>query len=768
MNKYNDKYRCRQSLGRRLAMAAAVATVITPSTPLMAQESLSLEEVVITARRRAEDLQSTPVAVQAFSADAIEQRSIQNIEDMGQLVPNVAITPDAQAGSGAVNIVIRGIGQQDFRIFTDPAVTLYVDGVLIPRSLGGLLNVIDVERAEVLKGPQGTLFGKNTVAGAINLVSAKPDDTFGGNIDVTLGEDQRRNLGVTLNAPITDNLLSKVSITTRNSDGWGSAQPFATESGQVPSGAQRNDEDLQAARLQLLWTQDSFEALWAFDSSRSRSNGSARHPFEPLEIYSAGSPRNLVAAYNTVVQSAGADLPLSNSGLIPGDVYTSGSKFEEKANMDVWGTALTLNWDWDALSFKSISSYRQLDNEIAIDFDATQVRIFDQAEKNEQDQIGQEFQLSGIGFDDRLNWVAGLFYFKESGTRDVTSTRLGDLVALNLQPATNRRNFVTMLDVESYAAFAQGTFQFNDLFSVTTGVRWSAEEKTLSGRETRAAGFDSAFVNAVGKGSDDWSSVTPRLSFEFQLSEDLMTYVSAAKGFKSGGFNGRLNSSLPNGGILPYDPEEVWTYEWGVRSELFDHRLRINATAFFNDYTDIQTETTLLIDGNVVNTVSNAAAAEIKGVEVELTAQLTESFVLDASVGYLDAEYTDISEARQLDSDSVFPRTPEWSATLGAQHEINLNSGAIIVSRLDVTYQDETYSELNPADLQRDVLLDSYTLANLRVDYVVEDDWKLSLFVKNLTDKEYKTSALFNSGLGGGYELYGTPRQAGISAKKYF
>lgn len=756
-----------------LTIAALSCTAI-PLQLEAAEESFALEEIVVTARRKVEDLQSAPVAVKAFGAEDVELRSIRNIEDIGQLVPNVVIAPDAQAGSAAANIYIRGIGQQDFRIFSDPAVTMYVDGVLIPRAIGGLLNVLDVERVEVLKGPQGTLFGKNTVAGAIKLESKRPSEEFGGSFNATLGEDQRLDIGATVNTPLSDQLLSKISLTQRSSDGWGEAEPSEAEFGVVPKGQNRADEDMKTGLVQLQWLGNDMEALWSFDATHSLSNGSPRHPIAPSPSL---SPINLVGAYNATVQGLSLPLPLADESSVPNDKYTTSSNFDEKANMDVWGTSLALTWDLDDITLKSITSYRELENEIGIDLDGLQARIFDQSEVNDQEQIGQEIQLSGLALNDQFDWITGVFYFSESGKRDVTSQRLGDLLDLGLGgvvPGLSndfRRNSVTELDTDSYAVFGQGTYRFSDLLSFTAGLRWSREEKTLSGVQKFALGFPGERVVAQGQNSDSWESTTPRLSVEFQLRDEVMTYISAAQGFKSGGFNGRLTTAVANGGILPYDPEEVWTYELGLRSEWWDSRLRLNATAFQSDYSDIQTETTEVLDGDVVNTVGNAAKAKIKGLELDLVAQLTAHLRLDASVGYIDAEYTEIGEtAVDIDSDTVFPRTPDWSATLGLEYGLALNNGHDLNARLDISYQGNSYSDINPAhEPSVDLELDSYTLTNVRLDYVIPDDWKISVYAKNLTDEEYRVNAGFlTSGVGAGYEIYGAPRQAGVSVKKYF
>jgi iron complex outermembrane receptor protein len=309
------------------------------------------------------------------------------------------------------------------------------------------------------------------------------------------------------------------------------------------------------------------------------------------------------------------------------------------------------------------------------------------------------------------------------------------------------------------------------MLSLTAGLRWSREEKTLSGVQVYAVGFDTERQVASGEASDSWESLTPRLSLELQLHDDLMLYASAAQGFKSGGFNGRLNASLPNGGILPYDAEEVLTYELGLRSEWLDSRLRLNATLFHSDYSDIQTETTDVINGDVVNTVGNAAEARMQGLELDLIAQLTQSVQLDASLGYIDAEYVEIGDtAVDIDEQTVFPRTPRWSATLGLEYGTSLASGNELRARLDISYQGDSYSAINPADEPAaDLELDAYTLANLRIDYVIPEQWTFSLFAKNLFDEEYRVNAGYQGGgIGAGYEIFGAPRQAGISVKKHF
>jgi iron complex outermembrane recepter protein len=422
-----------------------------------------------------------------------------------------------------------------------------------------------------------------------------------------------------------------------------------------------------------------------------------------------------------------------------------------------------------------------------MDVDSTLAAIWEQAEYNEQEQFGQELQLSGITFDERLSWVLGLFYFEEQGYRSLTSQQMRELVVLGLYPASLTQQTNTAIDSESYAVYGQGSYRVSDRLSVTAGLRWTREKKALDLLRISAFGFD-PFVGIEGFNSGSWTNVSPRFGLEYQWSPDLMMYASVARGFKSGGFNGRPSPLLPNNGLVPYEPETLTTYELGTRSEWFGNRLRLNGTVFFSDYSDIQTTSTQLIDGFTTIIVGNAAAAEMKGLELELVAALTDRWQIDANAGYIDAKYTNITGAATLflgnvsgtgvpvppGMDSVFPHTPKYAFNVGSQSVFVVPTNqASLTLRLDVSFQDWTSPDTNPnrADgvggplLPVSERLNARTLLNGRIAYSPADEkWTLAGYVTNLTDKRYRvTAADFNAGFG--FEQYGPPRQWGVSLR---
>jgi iron complex outermembrane recepter protein len=744
----------------------------------------AIEEIVVTARRREEDLQTTPVSVAVFSAEALDAKAISNLGDVSNFVPNVTIAPDFTVGTGASSVFIRGVGQTDYRMFSDPGVAMYVDGVFIPRSLGGLMDLLDLERIEVLRGPQGTLYGKNTVAGAINLVSARPVQDANGAVELSAGAYSRYDAKGILNVPLAEGLAIRASGLVRSFEGWGNVVNNVDLNGNDTRASHRPDEDLQAGRIQALWqaTPD-FEALLSLDGSRSRSGGPVRRAF-------GTDSRGLGGFYNQQVIANDLPFTLYGPALIQADPYAKTANFPEAVDLDVFGASLTLDWNLGRTTLRSITSYRELEGFINIDADSTYAQIWEQSEFNEQDQFGQEFQLSGLALADRLHWVAGVFYFEESGSRNLTTQQLRQLVDLGLYPASLTQQTNATIDSDSYAVYGQASFSITEPLSVTAGLRWTEENKSIDLNRINAFGIDPV-VGITGQNSGSWNDVSPRLGVEYQWNPEIMTFASVARGFKSGGFNGRPSPLLPNNGLIPYDPETLTTYELGVRSDWLNNRLRLNATAFFSDYEDIQTTSTQIISGQTTIVVGNAAAAEMKGLELELIAALSDRWRLDANAGYIDAKYTDISGAATLylnnvsgtgvpvppGSDSVFPLTPEYSFNIGNQYSIDLPSNrGILTLRFDVSYQDEMSPDTNPdradgvagALLPQSELLESRTLVNARVAFSSPvGRYTVAAYVTNLTDELYRATAVdFNAGFG--FEQYGPPRQWGLSIRAEF
>ncbi|MDX9874658.1 MAG: TonB-dependent receptor [Spongiibacteraceae bacterium] len=595
--------------------------------------------------------------------------------------------------------------------------------------MGALLDVVDVEQIEVLRGPQGTLFGRNTSGGAIRYVTAKPEPEFGGKFIGAIGSYDRRDVTGIVNIPLTDELSSRFTVASKSRDGFIRRQIDGIKTG---------NSEITAARAQLRWQTDDWDVNLATDVLETKNDGVARviPRRDPTHIYPnlLGDP--------------------TYSRAVTGDKYTvEGGDKPDYANVESFGITLTaehnLNENW---SIKSLTGFRDNESSAYQDWDLSTYNLYQTQQDTEFSNWSQEFQFNGSLFDGRLELVSGLFYMVEEA----------EFTNLRLNPGVPNGALVEFIDLEttSKAIYGQGTFKATDRLSFTLGLRWSEDEKD----------FYSAYGPLVGENNESWSSVTPRLGTEFQINDDVMVYLSAAKGFKSGGMNNRPQANIPNNGILPYDPEELWTYEAGFRSELADGRVRFNATYFHTKYEDIQTTAPRVVNGVPVQFTENAASATMEGIEFELTALLTDRLTLRAGGGWIDASYDDLGGATTLNKDTPFQRTPEYSYNIGFSYDQPLASGAQLSMNLDWGWKDKQF---NNDSAVNGFYLPSYGLLNGRIAYEpASGKWELALVGTNLTDKYYKVT-----GFGGnpaetffGFEQadIGRPREVGVELTVHF
>ena len=521
-----------------LATAVLCATVepVAGQTPgeleVAAQTPGGLEEVTVTARRFEESLQETPVAVSAFGEEALEARAITNLEDIGRYVPNMQFFPNGIAGGSSGQPFIRGVGQFDFMITTDPGVAIYLDGVYLARSLGNLLDLVDVERIEVLRGPQGTLYGKNTIGGAINVVSRRPGnetELFG---EVRVGDYDRVDARASVSLPlIEDRLAVRLAASTKNADGYGE---------RLLTGDDMGDDDSTAFQAVVDWQPtDALDVTLAFDRTDVDQAFAVSHteeinPAAPLQgLYNA-----LVAPYD--------------SRYITDDPYQSNATGLNSNEQDIWGASLTLSWQLGDLTLKSITGYRDQEQQFGTDPDGSPETIVDELDSTDQNQFSEELQLSGTSFGDRLRWVTGLYYFEEDaeGLMDVTLLP-GIFAALEGLPgpfvplapgvtcppppgvplpcaggAGNPLNTIFDLtrlitleqQTESFAAYGQASYQLTDPLSVTAGVRYTKEDKDFS--TSLYLPTSQIFLIPPTERNESWSDVSPRLGVEYRASDE--------------------------------------------------------------------------------------------------------------------------------------------------------------------------------------------------------------------------------------------------------
>ena len=762
-------------------------------------QGLTLEEITVTARRREENLQSTPVAVTALTGEALETRAVASVDAMSQFVPNLQFDGAAALSGGAYNatVFIRGIGQNDFAIFSDPGAAMYLDGVYLGRSIGGIMDAVDLERVEVLRGPQGTLFGRNTIGGAVNIVSRQPTDEFEGEVSLTGGSFDRLDGKAVVNIPLSDTFSTRFTAASINRDGY---QERLTD------GEHPGDRDAAIGRVQALWkAREGIDIALSLDATRVRQNSA---PLTLVDVAPVGVPfQNL---YNGLV-APGLGIPAPNgvstvnASWRTSDIDQTWASGPSVNDLDTRGASLTVDWDLGKAAIRSITAYRELEAFFARDGDNTPFTFRETINDDDQDQFSQELHLTGTSFGDRLSWLLGAYYFDESAQEDgKANLAIGTFAALEALtlpagttwcglPGPNPRaiaacppplrfggvgnpnnvgvdvgvDLFTRVANESVALFGQGTFDITDRLSVTAGVRWTQDDKEVQLVHFREAS-GRYVVGAPGTQDtfkEEWSEVTPKLGLELQLTDDALLYVSYAKGYKSGGFNARPLSGIAEV-QTPYDPEFVDSYEVGAKTGWWDRRVTANLAAFFNDYTDMQ----LTINATPQNFVRNAGEAEIKGAELEIVARLAQGFDVNIAAGYLDARYTELDPQLAtlnppLTVDKELVKAPEWTLSAGAQYRFDVGAGEIVL-RGDWSYKSEVFNDVfNDARLAQD----AFDIFNAYAAFITNSrQWEIAVFGANLTDERYRVSGNSSAGFGLAESTFSPPREWGATLRYRF
>lgn len=696
-----------------------------------------IEEVIVTARRREENLQDVPISISAYSAADMEARSFTNLRDLGEFTPNFNFYNHGDTGQTSAVVVIRGVGQTGANIYMDPGVGVYIDGVYLGRMQGVDFDLMDLERVEVLRGPQGTLFGKNTMGGVINMISARPGDDFSGSVELTTGRFNRLDGKAIVNIPLVPGkLAAKFSVATRNRDGYGERLDFFT--GQKID--EMGDVERTSGRAVFDWTpNDRVDVLLSLDASKMRQTGPVR------KVVEFGQPP-IIKLLNIFVDPPYGDVFMTNND------FTTFSNGGNTNNVDAWGTALTVDWDIESWAVKSITSYREMDSLNDVDPDGSIYQIINLLNTINQKQFSQELQISGVSFADRLNWIGGLYYFEEKASTDQTTTVMGDLkdiigldLTIFIKPASS---------VKHYAAFGQGTYAINDKLSLTAGIRYSYDQKEVSRDIT------GRFNVPWESRSANWGAFSGRFGMEYTWDDDVMTYVSVARGFKSGGIFAHATTS---NAFQSFDPEYIWTYEIGMKSDFLDHRIRFNTSLFYSQYDDIQFRVTTADPVTLapITIMDNVAAAEVKGFEVEIVAAPAQGLTLSAAVGFTDAKYTKADPASPVNETSKFTKTPKWTAILAGQYTVPVKKWGELISRVDYAYKSKVYHDTlnSPRATQA-----GYGLLNMSLTFATLDsNWSVSMFGSNLMDKRYILAGTdFVGGLGFAEVQYARPREWGV------
>lgn len=695
-------------------LATTALSVVFVTVPAQAQEDEQaggdrrLGTVQVTAQRVEESLQDVPVAVTALDTEQLEDKQIQDVLDLQQHVPNINLAANTGTANAA-RIFLRGVGEDESRGAVDQAVGIYVDGVYIGRSVGSLFDVVDLESIEVLRGPQGTLYGRNTIGGAIKLASVRPQFDNTGDIRTTIGNEGRFDLRGTGNVMLGESTAVRLTGLLRERDGFHTLNP---------NGALSQFAGNEVGRLHIL----SFRA-------------SLLHEFsEDWSIYIAAD--QTVDRSDPIPDSAAppndADGDLFTIEPLPGTVCGADSTvlgcfpdYDQRARSR--GVSAQINGRFGALDFTSITGYRELDDELS-----TRVGLVLEQE-TDQDQFSQEFTLGSSG-NGPLDWLVGAYFF----TEDI---QLDTVFAFP---------FTIDTSTESYAVFGQGTYNVNDQLALTAGIRFTDESKDFFG--ANLAPFP-PFNTFTRTDTADFENVSYTLGADYRFNPQVLGYAKYSTGYKGGGWSPDAFSGTAV--FLPVDEETLDSFEAGLKSDLFDNTVRLNVAAFFNQYDGLQIGATV---PGLGFTRFNVDKTEIMGLEVEAVWQLTDSFQLNGNLGLLDAEYSSVNgdQARGLTNNGAgcppgvdpandqeiiecalgldLKNAPDYKATIGALYTQPVWNGELIASA-DASFEDDTWSLV--ANSPPHAFIEVDTLINARIKYEDDAGWSVALWGKNLTDEEY-------------------------------
>lgn len=866
------------------ATIALAAMSAISANPALAQDDAAAEQestgvgvIVVTAQKRAENVQDVPIAISAFGGDALQERAVTDVSSLGALAPNVNLDGGTPfSGSSAVlSAFIRGIGSDDFAFNIDPGVGIYLDGVYLARTVGANQDLPDVDRIEVLKGPQGTLFGRNTIGGAISIVTHNPGDEFMLRGDITTGSHDLVRARAVMDLPLADGLAASVTAAVTSRSGYQKRIDYDGTDAEMraiansntfrdfnhaayDSSSTQSGDNSVSLRGKLRW--DDGNALritvsgdFTNQDSSGQNNsllgiafppgpfapsnplpGTGINPVDPVDgvlfaglynfcinstpaVIAARGASAICGARGTSVNPGGLLAPIAGVNVdsdpfndrlpwdgrwITGDpdtTYATGPSFN---NLTAWGVSGTVEYDLsDNFSVRSITAYRETEWRAGSDLDGSPLNILELTFSQNQEQFSEEFQLLGNDLiDGRLNFVLGAYYFEEKGD-------LHDYVIFSegLLQVDGPNTF----DTENYAFFGQLDFEVTDWLGVTLGGRYTDETKLFEGGQQdlnggnyklfgcadadgtiypfgdfplappQAAGGPPCFaalsypdptnpvrVYTPGINRKTFSNFSPKVSVQVFPVDDVMVYGGYSEGYKTGGWTTRLTN--PQGNVAPDFEEEVAeTWELGIKSTLFDRMLQLNAAVFSTNYQDVQLNQQV----GTSPTIDNAGTARIRGFEIESVFAPAGGFTLNASLGYLDAKFTELSASVQRPDvagpvpglregafvGSPLPKTAEWSINVSPRYEFDLANNGVVTLLADWTHKSEVWNEVARYLPLRRPPID---IVNASVSYEEPDGmWEITAGITNLTDERYLVSAGPNDAAGVYFGSFNRPRE---------
>jgi iron complex outermembrane recepter protein len=728
------------SFGLCLGFAAMPAYAQTP-TATEADPNV----VVVTARRRQETLKDVPIAVTSFSEEKLSRTGATDITALQQATPN--LTMQVARGSNSTLIAfIRGVGQQDPLWGFEPGVGLYVDDVYIARPQGAVLDVFDIQRIEVLRGPQGTLYGRNTIGGAVKYVTkplsfTQPSLLAKG----TLGSYNEQDIVLSGSVPLSDMFAIGGAVALNKHDGYGK---------NLTTGAEHYNKDTKAYRLSADFKpNDTFVARFSYDKYQDDSNPRHGHR-EAVALNAAGTP--FYTGTNAAI------------GLPPADIYDTYAGLGDKNKVTTEGASVALEYKLsDKVTLKSITAARKGETRSLIDFDNTPAKLLDVPAAYDDKQTTQEFQVLYTG--EHWSSVAGVYYLngQASGAFDTQVSSGGATVATQGKVSTI-----------SLAAFFDSSLKVNDKLSLSVGGRYTKDEKRGQVFRATYLGAPSPLFGGTQTApfllrtnytkERSFEKFTPRLSASYVFTPDLTGYVSVSEGFKSGGFDMRGDAIFLPATTNGYAPESVLTYETGLKGTLFDKRLNFSSAIFSSQYSDMQITRQTAVGTTVASQVENAGKASIKGVEFEGNFRIIDGLTASTTIGYIDAKYDeflsyDLTTAKYVNLAGLakFQNTPEWTNSFGLTWRTSVAGGTVTVAPQASYRSDMQMFEFAAPLLDQK----AFWLYDLGVSWA-RDHYKIGIYGKNLSEEKYKIGGYNFPGASLGNSItsyYGPPRTVLVS-----
>ena len=696
------------------ACASALAILAGPAaaqTPAPAPSPEGEEEVIVTAQRVRENLQKVPLAVSAFNASRLADNNIQTLADLSLRVPGFSMTVVDPIQS---NYAIRGIGSAhgiSQNAGGDPSVVVFVDGVYAGRGGTPDIDALNLERVEVLRGPQGTLFGKNAVGGLIQFISKKPENDKWAKIEGTVGNYNLLSFKALANYAFSDKAFMSAALSNKTRDGYTYNQT---------TGNWVDNEKLTTAQFQFRFLpNDDLDIVLAFDITHQDQYG---------------NPRDNICntAFDAGIHCIGVnpDPRIVNA-------YTDG-----KLKRDLRTYRAEINWETSIGTLTSITAYRESEietltpffsNPITPTFPRTQIESTEIGVEDNS-QFSQELRLAFSAFDDKLTGQIGAYYLSES------NDRVQDLIQdFGTAAISGRARYPQFVDATSFAIFGQFNYAITETLTATVGARmtWEEKEGTFGGFKLDAGPGVPPPLGTIGgynvSAKQDWEAFTPRFALSWQADDNILIYASAARGYKSGGFQGISGTAA--GARTPYDPEYAWGYEIGAKTSWLDNKLQLNLAVFRTDYEDLQISTLVPLCCVVI---SNAATARIEGAELEFIVRPVEGLQIDGSYGYLDATFTNYVVGATNNTGKVVPRSPKNKFNIGVQYAFDVGEWRA-KARVDYAVQSKMYFDATNIPNQTQA---GYENVDARFTLTAPDaDWSVSLWGKNLTDELVRTYA---------------------------